>query len=310
MFFNRDKIQQASKFWDKNIRIHEEKKEYIHWLDSPLVQEYCLKKLPLGNKKIPVTQWVDWIREKYIPGPLEYGLSLGCGDGTLERYVVSNNICKKVDALDNSANSIKIAKQSSSNLKLDPYINYEQKDINRLTLEKDKYNIVFIGAAAHHFENLEHIFKELQKGLKNNGIITINEFIGPNQFQWSEKQLKVINDLLDLLPEDLKIDRTTGKRKATVVCPTIEAMNNLDPSEGIRSSDIIPILSRNFRITDRIDYGGTILHLLLYGIIDNFDRTNEKDVCILKMLEHYEDTLISEKILSSDFSIIVARNEK
>ena len=49
-------------------------------------------------------------------------------------------------------------------------------------------------------------------------------------------------------------------------------------------------------------------HLLLYGIVDNFDGSNEKDICILKMLGYIEDLLISENVLSSDFTIIVAKN--
>jgi 2-polyprenyl-3-methyl-5-hydroxy-6-metoxy-1,4-benzoquinol methylase len=305
-----DKIQRSSKFWDNNIRIHEEKQNYIHWMDSPLVQEFCLKKLPLGNNKIPAPQWIAWFKEKYARTPFCYGLSLGCGDGTLERYAVQNKICERIDSFDNSKNSIKIAKQLCKNNNLEQYIRYEQKDINEIKLEKNKYDVIFIGAAAHHFENLEHIFFELKNGLKPNGLLVINEFIGPTQFQWDEKQLKIMNDLLDLLPKSLKMDKTTNKIKTKIHKPTIEAMNALDPSEAIRSSEIVPVLTKYFRIIERIDYGGTILHLLLYGIIDNFASSDEKDICILKMLGYFEDLLISEKILSSDFTIIVAKNDK
>ena len=77
--------------------------------------------------------------------------------------------------------------------------------------------------------------------------------------------------------------------------------------EAIRSSEIVPILNNYFQIIERIDYGGTILHLLLQGIIGNFDASKEDDISILKLLAYFEDLLISEKILSSDFTIIVAK---
>ena len=298
------KTLRASKFWDKNINFHTEKEKYIHWLDNPLVQEVCLRKLTLGDEIIPVTDWLFWFKEKYINETFERGLSLGCGDGTLERYAIQNNLCKKIDAFDNSKRSIEIAKNLCKDANLDNYIDYRKKDVNEIVLEEDRYDVVFIGAAAHHFENLEHVFSQLQKGLKKNGLITINEF------QWTDKQIKVINGLLDILPEDLKNDHTTNKIKTEITRPMIEAMNALDPSEAIRSEDIIPILSEKFQILERIDYGGTILHLLLYGIVDNFDRASDKDICILKMLAYIEELLISENILSSDFSIIVARNIK
>jgi len=303
-----DKIEKSARFWDKNIRIHEEKKNYIHWMDSPLVQENCLKKLIIENKSISVTQWVLWVKEKYAQNPFNYGLSLGCGDGTLERHVILYKICRQIDAYDNSKKSIEIAKQLCKKNNLEHSINYQQKDINDIILEKNKYDVVFIGSALHHFENLEHIFNEIKNSLKKGGLLIINEFIGPNQFQWEDKQLKIINDLLNILPQDLKMNRVTKDIKSRVTKPTIDSMNAIDPSEAIRSSEIIPILNNYFEIIERIDYGGTILHLLLYGIVDNFEEMNEKDICILKLLRYLEDILISENVLTSDFTIIVAKN--
>jgi ubiquinone/menaquinone biosynthesis C-methylase UbiE len=304
----REEIQKSSDFCAHHIRIHGEKhKDYIPWMVSPLVQEFCLKKLPAGDKKIPATQWIAWIKEKYAQTPFLMGLSLGCGDGSLERHAIQYNICHQIDAYDNSKNSIEVAKQFCKDNNLESLIHYHHEDINEIILEKNKYDIVFIGSALHHFENLEYIFNEIKKGLKSDGLLVINEFIGPTQFQWNDKQLKIINDLLNLLPENFKIDRTSGEIKTKVDKPSIESMNNLDPSEAIRSSEIIPVLSQYFNIIERVDYGGTILHLLLYAIVDNFEGSNEKDICILKMLGYIEDLLISEKVLSSDFTIIVAK---
>lgn len=304
---DKDKIQTSSEFWDDNIRIHETTKDIIHWTDSPLVEEICLKKLRIGDKRIPATQWITWVKEKYAKHPFNYGLSLGCGDGTLERHSISYGICKKIDAYDNSEKSIKVAKQYCANAKLEQYIHYEQKDINEIVLEKEKYDLVLIGSAAHHFDNLENIFEQINYSLKIDGLLIINEFIGPSQFQWKKTQLKIINDLLNLLPRHLKIDKITKEIKSNIDKPLIESMNSLDPSEAIRSSEIVPILNNYFQIIERIDYGGTILHLLLQGIVGNFDASKEDDISILKLLAYFEDLLISEKILSSDFTIIVAK---
>jgi ubiquinone/menaquinone biosynthesis C-methylase UbiE len=304
----RDKVQKSSEFWDTHIRIHGDKNnDYIHWMVSPLVQEFCLKKLIIGDKKIPATQWIAWIKEKYAHTPFNKGLSLGCGDGSLERHAVQYKICQQIDAFDNSKNSIEVAQELCKKNNLESFIHYHHKDINEIVLEKNKYDIVFIGSALHHFENLEYILNEIRNSLKSDGLLFINEFIGPTQFQWNENQLKIINDLLNLLPADLKIDRISKEIKTKVDKPSIESMNNLDPSEAIRSGEIVSVLSQNFEIIERIDYGGTILHLLLYGIVDNFDGASEKDICILKMLGYIEDLLISENVLSSDFTIIVAK---
>ena len=137
-----------------------------------------------------------------------------------------------------------------------------------------------------------------------------NEFVGPSQFQWSEKQLKIMNELLEILPNRYKVDVTSGRLKERIYRPSIEYMNETDPSEAIRSSEIVPLVIKYFDIEERVDYGGTILHLLLHTIVSNFDPSKEEDVAILRLLRYIEDILIKEKILPSDFTLIVARNNK
>jgi 2-polyprenyl-3-methyl-5-hydroxy-6-metoxy-1,4-benzoquinol methylase len=73
----------------------------------------------------------------------------------------------KFDAYDISSKSIEIAKCLSEKEGLATCINYQVADINNIILDKDKYDIIFVGMAMHHFLNLEHIFEELRKSLGN-----------------------------------------------------------------------------------------------------------------------------------------------
>jgi hypothetical protein len=83
-------------------------------------------------------------------------------------------------------------------------------------------------------------------------------------------------------------------------------MNASDPSEAIRSAEIIPLLSEYFTILEQKDYGGTILHMLLQNIIANFDHDNYKDKSILSLLILLENILIREKVIDSDFAFLAA----
>ena len=116
--------------------------------------------------------------------------------------------------------------------------------------------------------------------------------------------------MLEILPERLKVDVRSGHLVGPIKRPSIESMNEVDPSEAIRSSDIVPLVYKMFNVEEHIDYGGTILHILLAGIIANFNPAKEEDIAILKLLGHIEDVLIAEKVLSNDFTLIVARNDK
>ncbi len=41
----------------------------------------------------------------------------------------------------------------------------------------------------------------------------------------------------------------------------------------------------------------------------NFNSEKEEDIAILRLIEYIEDILIKEKVLSSDFTLVVARNK-
>jgi hypothetical protein len=84
-------------------------------------------------------------------------------------------------------------------------------------------------------------------------------------------------------------------------------MNSVDPSEAIRSGEIVDILSSYFKIIKRRDYGGTILHLLLEGIAFNFDINNKEDIRFLNLLFEVEDCLLELDDITSDFSVIIAQ---
>jgi hypothetical protein len=58
-----------------------------------------------------------------------------------------------------------------------------------------------------------------------------------------------------------------------------------------------------FNVEERIDFGGTILHMLLDAIIANFNPAKEEDIAILILLGYIEDILIKEKVISSDFTL-------
>lgn len=299
-------ISKAASFWDKNIRIHSNPPK-VSWMDSKVIFYECLNLLPIGNRRMGTNQWIPWFKEKYVPNALEYGLTLGCGDGTLERQAIQMEICRNMDSYDISPVSIETANIINKEQGLDDKIACRIGDLNKITLEKNKYDVIFSSMALHHISNLSHLFSQIARSLKNGGLLVANEYVGPSQFQWNEKQTKIINDLLKILPGSFRLDVRSGALKDSFVGPSIEYMNENDPSEAICSDEIIGYISKYFDNVEIIEYGGNILHMLLDGIIANFDEEKEADKAILKLLSYIDSLVITEKIMPSDFAVIVAR---
>jgi SAM-dependent methyltransferase len=302
-------ISKVGSFWDKNIKIHSNSRK-ISWLDSQVILYDCLNLLPVDNRRMSINRWILWFKEKYVPKVLEGGLSLGCGDGTLERHAIQMKICRKMDSYDISPISVETANKINREQGLSDKITCRVGDLNAIILEKDKYDVIFSSMALHHVSNLAHLFSQITKSLKDGGFLLANEYVGPSQFQWNEKQTKIINDLLKILPKSHKLDSRTGILKDSFAGPSIEYMNENDPSEAIRSDEIIKYISKHFDIVEEIEYGGNILHMLLDGIIANFNEEKEYDVAILRLLSYIDSILISEKVMPSDFAVVLARKKE
>jgi SAM-dependent methyltransferase len=100
--------------------------------------------------------------------------------------------------------------------------------------------------------------------------------------------------------------RRSGQRptKTTPNLPTVRSVEAVDPSEAIRSAEIVPLLQRDFEIVDYKPLGGSILQFLLADIAGNFqDEGGER---LLEMLFSIEDVQMELGDLASDFAYIVA----
>jgi len=80
-----------------------------------------------------------------------------------------------------------------------------------------------------------------------------------------------------------------------------------DPSEAVRSGEIVTTLKMYFDILEFRPYGGAILHMLFSGIMGNFNEHNETDVALLRTIATFEEVMEGAGLIGSDFAAIVAK---
>ena len=80
-----------------------------------------------------------------------------------------------------------------------------------------------------------------------------------------------------------------------------EAIIETDPSEALRSDEIVPLLESRFDVLYRADFGGTLLQFVLADIAANFSRTTPGRRA-LDLMSLLEEVLIAERVLPSDFA--------
>ncbi len=95
--------------------------------------------------------------------------------------------------------------------------------------------------------------------------------------------------------------------KDEVVRPKEKEVQRVDPSESVRSDEIVGLIEERFEIVYRADFGGTLLQFVLADIVGNFDPADPDDVAMIDLVSLYEQTLIDEGVLPSDFMYPVAK---
>ena len=59
-------------------------------------------------------------------------------------------------------------------------------DLNAEGLPEDLYDTVRTSGSMHHIENLDFCFRNIRRSLKPGGLLWLNDYVGPNRFQWSD----------------------------------------------------------------------------------------------------------------------------
>ncbi len=296
-------MELASNWWGR--KANEEQSQILHssWAECPVIMKEYISPLVSG----PARQgWLEIVAIDYFRTPVELALSLGCGSGGLERHVLNLGIAKKIDGLDVSEEAIKIARKLSAESGQDDKIAYAVANLNHLEFKQEVYDAAFASQSVHHIEDLEHYMTQVHSALKPGGLFVINEFVGPNQFQWSDIQVELAQKMLDSIPEKFRSSIRGEGIKSRIHRPSIEEMNAYDPTEAICSEDIIGKLGNYFEIIDRRDFGGTLLHLVLDDIAGNLSFTKD-GIEIIRRLYREEKRLIEERVIESDFTLLIAR---
>lgn len=306
------------RFWRTRYADFDRYTAQVNWLRSPLVVRLYINPQISGRAD---QGWLAWLREKYFPQPAPRGLSLGCGRGALERRALELNLCRALEACDLSPDAIAAAQADAARLSqagtrdagLADRLRFFVADLNAIELAPASYDLILCPMSLHHVRALERLFAQARAALKPGGLLALNEYVGPAQFQWSEKQLGYANALLRRLAPRYRrnLDPSWWRRLLEPYREDVRRRPRWrvaaeDPSESVRSAEIVSLLEREFVIVERRDYGGTLLQLVLDRIVGNFQDT-EEDRRVLTLLCQAERALIQAGELTSDFTLILAR---
>jgi SAM-dependent methyltransferase len=295
----------TSDVWGREARERGESDEWQlrYWQSHPVTARH-INRLITGDED---ESWLAFAGRRFLPEGADHGLSLGCGHGWTERDAVQLGICRSFDALDISEEALEVARRQARESGLHGRILYRQADLNSVELEPDVYDVVIASQVLHHVHALEHLLDQVVAALSPGGLFIVNEYVGPARFQWLDRTQVLMNRMLELLPEELRVNPVNGRIKETLKRASAEEIARADPSESIRSDEIVELLRPRFETLYRADFGGTLLQFLLADIAANFRQNDPKEVALLDLMSLFEEVLIAERVIPSDFAVFVLR---
>ena len=276
-----------------------------YWLAHPMVRDRVNRLASGMPNQDAYGHLMELLTARGWRLPINHALSLGCGFGGLERDLVGRGLVARMEALDLAEGAITEARHLAAEAGLSGRIQYRVADLEVADFAPGSVDIVFAHSSVHHVERLEELFAAVKRTLRPGGVFHLYEFVGETRFQWTDAQLRLGNALLDSLPEQLR-RLPNGEPKGKLTRPTIEQMIAVDPTEAVRSAEILPLMREHFTIIEERPLGGALLHNVLGDIAQNFSPEDAKDCAVLERFFATEDAAMADGTIGTDFATVTA----
>jgi ubiquinone/menaquinone biosynthesis C-methylase UbiE len=255
------------------------------------------------------TIYEEYVHEKYLKDRQGLKLlSLGSGSCSHEIIFAGHDCFSQVSCVDMAGNLLEKGRRRSRELGL-KNMEFVQGDVHYLDLKENGYDVILFHASLHHFRDVERLTRAvLLKALKEDGLLLINEYVGPDRMQFPQKQIRAVNRALGMLPDNYRVRYKLKLRKNRVSGPGILRMLMADPSEARESGRILDTLDKYMEALEINPYGGNILMLALKDIAHHFLAETDESNALLDKLFELEDEYLSTA--KSDFVFAVYKKKE
>lgn len=259
-----------------------------NWWNIPAVRQRWNEKITGDSHQ----NYIEYVTTKYLK-PMNRPclmLSIGCGTGSQEIEFAMYPFFKAIHALDLAENNIVYAREQAAQKELSNLIFFcsSLQDFKA----QEKYDVVLFHSSLHHLKSVSTVLPAIKQMLKDDGILIIHEYVGPNRIAWTKTQLDLVNQILGQIPYEFRTYYGSRKIKYKQTAPSTLRMVLSDPSEAVDSNSIRKALRQNFKPLEEKEYGGNILAPLLKGISHHFINENKETKSMLLDFFKKEDNFI------------------
>ena len=237
-------------YWDDPEQHVGQERLAQFWLANDQIRE-AVNTIITGSPN----RWpLEWFCDRFAATlPLGHAAVIGCGTGNLERDLLAKQIVECVTAVDIAGATVEYARTAAAEAGVAERIEYVVGDgVALLQQRPGTFDGIFFHGALHHFASVRHMLRTTREALRPNGLLYLDEYVGPSMHQWTWRRLVIPNAVYWFTVP-------VGFRRPKLVRAP---RNSEDPTEMLDSASIVTEVYRQFRVLDERGYGGNILGLL------------------------------------------------
>ena len=182
----------------------------------------------------------------------ERALILNCGNGWVERDLLSSGLILEAVGIDYSEDLLAQARVAAAEGGLP--LTYEKVNVNTAAFPEGAFDLVVNHAAAHHIAAIDRVFRELCRMLPDDGWFVSFDYVGPHRNQYTPEAWEELWAVNGQLPATLRQD---------LRYPQLPTMLATDPTEAIHSELILDTFHRYFTVGEFTPLGGAVAYPLM-----------------------------------------------
>lgn len=277
---------------------------YRYWASHPVTAAEINRRIS-GDAHVG---WVAHLQRRHFPQSRRRGISLGCGGGAVVVDALQFDIVETMVGVDIAPAAIERARARAASAGVGARAHFRVDNLNTLSLGSEPWDLILFEQSLHHVDAIDAVLDRCAAALARDGLFVINEYVGPDRFQWSDEVVRLMNQFVDVLPPSYRVDPASGVVKGMIRRVSPQQVIDADPSEAIHSSRILDACAERFDLVERCDFGGTLLEFALADIVANFDPDDERDAALLRLMALAEAELIRAGAIESTFVFAVYRS--
>lgn len=271
----------------------------VAFWQSEIAQAHIRRRIT-GDEETPPTRFFAGLLDESLRGGT--AVVLRGGDPGLAVELLREGACARATIVDDSRDRLDYTR---ARVPEDLRAQVELARADPLAFEPEQPPTVVAGVSAlHRLPDPDAAIRRIAQWLAPGGLVYVDEFVGPDRFQWSERQVEIVNRLLACLPEELRRDLANrGEVKVEIGRPDPERFARDHPEEAVAPGRIRTALDQHLEPVVVRPYGGAVFHQLFARIMGNFARRPE----LVRLVLEFDAILTDLGAIDSDYLWAVYR---